>query len=70
MDLIVEICFRLCEETEDERSVWLTDEQMERLQPLVSTNHGKPLVDDRHVLNRNGLRWRDAPREDVPHKAL
>ncbi|CAM3289844.1 Transposase [Paracoccus nototheniae] len=35
-----------------------------------------PRVDDRRVLsgiifiNRNGLRWRGAPREDGPHKTL
>lgn len=37
---------------------------------------GKPRVDDRRVLsgiifiNRNGLRWRDAPKEYGPHKTL
>ena len=46
---------------------WLTDEQMERLRPFFPKSHGKPRVDDRRVLsgivfvNRNGLRWRDAP---------
>jgi transposase len=46
---------------------WLTDEQMERLRPFFPQSHGKPRVDDRRVLsgivfvNRNGLRWRDAP---------
>ena len=39
-------------------------------------SHGKPRVDDRRVLsgiifiNRNGLRWRDAPREYGPAKTL
>ncbi len=48
---------------------WLPDEQMERLKPFFPKNHGKPRVDDRRVLrgivfiNRNGLRWCDAPRE-------
>ena len=47
---------------------WLTDEQMVRLQPYFPKSHGKPRVDDRRVLsgiifvNRNGLRWRDAPK--------
>ena len=47
---------------------WLTDEQMDRLRPFFPKRHGKPRVDDRRVLsgiifvNRNGLRWRDAPR--------
>ena len=48
---------------------WLTDEQMARLQPYFPKSHGRKRVDDRRVLsgiifvNRNGLRWRDAPRE-------
>jgi transposase len=51
---------------------WLTDEQMERLRPFFPKSHGKPRVDDRRVLsgivfvNRNGLRWRDAPSEYGP----
>ena len=55
---------------------WLTDEQMSRLQPYFPRSHGKPRVDDRRVLsgiifvNRNGLRWRDAPREYGPAKTL
>ena len=55
---------------------WLTDEQMDRLRPFFPKSHGKPRVDDRRVLsgiifvNRNGLRWRDAPREYGPHKTL
>ena len=46
---------------------WLTDDQMERLRPHFPRSHGKPRVDDGRVLsgiifvNRNGLRWRDAP---------
>ena len=46
---------------------WLTDAQMARLEPFVRKSHGKPRVDDRRMLsgiifiNRNGLRWRDAP---------
>ncbi len=55
---------------------WLTDEQMARLQPYFPKSHGKPRVDDRRVLsgivfvNRNGLRWCDAPRDYGPHKTL
>jgi transposase len=55
---------------------WLTDEQMERLRPFFLKSHGKPRVDDRRVLsgiifiNRNGLRWCDAPREYGPPKTL
>ena len=55
---------------------WLTDEQMARLEPYFPKSHGKPRVDDRRVLsgiifvNRNGLRWRDAPKAYGPHKTL
>lgn len=48
---------------------WLTEAQMARLQPFFPKSHGKPRVDDLRVLsgiifvNRNGLRWCDAPRE-------
>jgi transposase len=55
---------------------WLTDAQMERLKPFFPKSHGKPRVDDRRVLsgiifiNRNGLRWSDAPREYGPAKTL
>lgn len=40
------------------------------------TSHGKPGVDDRRVLsgiifiNRNGLRWRDAPKQYGPAKTF
>ncbi|WP_408860550.1 MULTISPECIES: IS5 family transposase [Asaia] len=49
---------------------------MEHLRPFFPKSHGKPRVDDRRVrsgiifVNRNGLRWRDAPREYGPHKTL
>ncbi len=42
---------------------------MARLQRFFPKSHGRPRVDDRWVLsgiifvNRNGLRWRDAPAE-------
>ncbi len=55
---------------------WLTDEQMARLEPFFPKSHGRPRVDDRRVLsgiifvNRNGLRWRDAPWEYGPPKTL
>ena len=55
---------------------WLTDEQMAKLAPFFPKSHGKPRVDDRRVLsgiifiNRNGLRWCDAPREYGPSKTL
>ena len=55
---------------------WLTDEQMARLEPYFPKSHGKPRVEDRRGLsgmifvNRNGLRWRDAPKDYGPHKTL
>ncbi|QIE43107.1 IS5 family transposase (plasmid) [Rhodobacteraceae bacterium SC52] len=55
---------------------WLTDEQMVRLRPYFPKSHGKPRVDDRRVLsgiifiNRNGLRWSDAPKEYGPPETL
>jgi transposase len=54
----------------------LTDAQIARLAPFFPRSHGKPRVDDRRVLsgiifiNRNGLRWRDAPTAYGPHKTL
>ena len=55
---------------------WLTDEQMARLEPYFPKSHGRPRVDDRRGLsgmifvNRNGLRWRDAPKDYGPNKTL
>ncbi len=52
---------------------WLT---MVRLAPFFPKSHGKPRVDDRRVLsgiifiNRNGMRWCDAPKEYGPAKTL
>ena len=49
---------------------------MERLRPFFPLPHGVPRVGDRRVLsgiifvNRNGLRWRDAPKDYGPHKTL
>ncbi len=54
----------------------LTDAQMARLEPFLPKSHGKPRVDDRRVssgiifINRNDLRWCDAPAEYGPHKTL
>jgi transposase len=54
----------------------LSGAQMARLRPYFPKSHGVPRVDDRRVLsgiifiNRNGLRWCDAPKEYVPPKAL
>jgi transposase len=51
---------------------WLSEDQIARLRPYFSKSHGVPRVDDRCVLsniifiNRNGLRWCDAPKEYGP----
>ena len=49
---------------------------MARLKPFFPKPHGKPHVDDKRVLsgiiliNRNGLRWVDAPPKYGPPKTL
>ncbi|MDX8355420.1 IS5 family transposase [Cognatiyoonia sp. IB215182] len=49
---------------------------MARLEPFSLKFHGKPRVDDRRMLrgiifiNRNGLRWRDTPKDYGPQKTL
>lgn len=56
--------------------IWLSDEQLERIKPCFPRSHGIARVDDKKVISgiifvlRNGLRWRDAPREYGPHKTL
>ena len=55
---------------------WLTEAQMDRLRPFFPKSHGRPRVDDGRVLsgiifiNRNGLRWCDAPSVYGPPKTL
>ena len=55
---------------------WLTETQMERLRPYFPKSRGRARVDDCRVLsgiifiNRNGLRWCDAPAEYGPPKTL
>lgn len=53
---------------------WQADAHMSRLAPFCPGSDGKPRVDDKRALsgiifvNRNGLRWRDAPAAYGPHK--
>ena len=55
---------------------WLSDAQLGKLERFFPKSHGKPRGDDKRVLsgviiiNRNGLRWRDAPAEHGPHKTF
>ncbi|AKM10280.1 transposase [Croceicoccus naphthovorans] len=54
----------------------LSEAQMRRIEPYFPLSHGIARVDDRRVfsgilfVNRNGLRWRDAPGAYGPHKTL
>src|SRR5450631_2046630 len=54
----------------------LSEAQMRRIEPFFPLSHGVPRVDDRRVISgiifviRNGLRWRDAPKEYGPHKTI
>ncbi len=55
---------------------WLSEAQMRRIEPYFPLSHGVPRVDDRRVISgiifviKNGLRWRDAPRDYGPHKTI
>jgi putative transposase len=54
----------------------LSKAQMRRIEPYFPLSHGVARVDDRRVISgiifviRNGLRWRDAPKEYGPHKTI
>ena len=56
--------------------IWLSEAQMRRIEPHFPLSHGMPRVDDRRVISgiifviRNGLRWRDAPKDYGPHKTI
>jgi transposase len=55
---------------------WLSTAQMRRIEPYFPLSHGVARVDDRKVISgiifviRNGLRWRDAPKDYGPHKTI
>jgi putative transposase len=55
---------------------WLSDRQMQLIEPYFPLSHGVERVDDRRVISgiihviRNGLRWCDAPKDYGPHKTL
>jgi len=51
--------------------ILLSEAQMRRIEPHFPLSHGIPGVDDRRIISdiifviRNGLRWRDAPKEST-----
>lgn len=55
---------------------YLSQAQFERIGPYFPLSHGVSRVDDRTVLSgiiyviKNGLQWKDAPREYGSHKTL
>ena len=56
--------------------IWLSKAQMRRVEPHFPLSHGVRRVDDQRAISgiifviRNGLRWRDAPKEYGPHKTI
>src|SRR6202521_232487 len=54
----------------------LSQAQMRRIEQYFPLSHGIARVDDRRIVSgiifviKNGLRWRDAPREYGPHKTI
>ena len=54
----------------------LSEAQMRRITRYFPLSHGIARVDERRMLSaivfviKNGLRWRDAPREYGPHKTI
>ncbi len=54
----------------------LTESQMEKIRPFFPRSRGVRRVDDRKVISgiiyviKNGLQWKDAPRQYGPHKTL
>ena len=55
---------------------YLTEQQIETIQPYFPRSHGVARVDDRRVISgithvlKRGLQWRDAPQEYGPHKTI
>ena len=54
----------------------LSQAQMRRIERYFPLSHGIARVDDRGIVSaivfgiKNGLRWRDAPRDYGPHKTI
>jgi transposase len=55
---------------------YLSKQQFNRIKPHFPRSHGVERVDDLRVISgiiyviRNGLQWKDAPKEYGPHKTL
>lgn len=55
---------------------YLSTRQIARIKPYFPLSHGVPRVDDSRIVSgivyviKNGLQWKDAPREYGPHKTL
>ena len=53
---------------------YLSTGQIARIKPYFPLSHGVPRVDDRRIVSgivyviKNGLQWKDAPREYGPYK--
>ena len=56
--------------------IWLSEAQMRRIEPYFPQSHGVPRVEDHKVISgiifviRNGLCWRDAPKDYGLHKTI
>ena len=56
--------------------LWLSPEQLDRIRVYFPLSHGVKRVDDARIISgiiyviKNGLQWKDAPREYGPHKTL
>lgn len=54
----------------------LSKKQFNRIKPYCPLSHGVPRVDDLQIISgivyviKQGLQWKDAPREYGPHKTL
>ncbi|MBQ4568001.1 MAG: transposase, partial [Desulfovibrio sp.] len=55
---------------------YLSQEQIDRIKCYFPRSHGVPRVDDRRIVSgiiyviKQGLQWKDAPREYGPYKTL
>lgn len=56
--------------------LYLSPEQIARINPYFPLSHGVPRVDDRRIVSgiiyviKHGLQWKDAPRKYGPDKTL